>query len=109
MYQYQPNETSIKHCSLRRNHFIHVNKDRSITKKNQIEKKSLFGCGVLGGTSELLLAVDVVLLGELQVPQELGIHLKQITSHVKSLKISHCLGCMPHHSYDDHFPTHNTT
>ena len=41
------------------------------------ELESLFGLGILGGPPQLLVGVNVVLLGELQVPQEFWVHLEK--------------------------------
>ena len=38
------------------------------------ELESLFGLGILGGPPQLLVGVHVVLLAELQVPQEFWVH-----------------------------------
>ena len=54
-------------------HIIYFAKKNTV--KTKTESLFRFG-GVLGGPLQLLAGVDVVLLGELQVPQELGVHLK---------------------------------
>jgi hypothetical protein len=64
-------ESKASFCRFSHNHFIFPKNDSAA------DETDLLGLGVLGGPLQLLVAVHVVLLRELQVPQELGVHLER--------------------------------